>query len=218
MYKYCHFHEDHVHDTNDCRQLREHIKEAVKSGQLSHLMRGIKKERVKAFENQRVEGKNDKGDVPAEAPILMIRKDESYMKNNALKGFTSEGKEIAFPSRGSNFAAPVVVKAKIFRRETIHQSIQDRFEGPFNQIFRVKSWSSGEIPLEITISDAPLARKETLNFVIEKSNLLYNMLLGRTAMQKIGIVVSTIHGAIKFYTIEGVGTVFLTYESDKVKG
>ncbi|GJX84271.1 hypothetical protein Tco_0335045 [Tanacetum coccineum] len=50
--KYCHFYEDHGHDTNDCRQLRSQIEEAVKSGQLSHLVKGIKKERAKAFKNQ----------------------------------------------------------------------------------------------------------------------------------------------------------------------
>nr|GEV18695.1 putative reverse transcriptase domain-containing protein [Tanacetum cinerariifolium] len=179
--------------------------------QHSHLVNGIKKERVKASKNQRVEGKKDKGDVPAEAPILMIRQDESYTKNNALKVFTSEGKEITFPSRGSNFAAPVVVKAKIFGREVnrVHMDSESSCEG--------KSWSSGEIPLKITISDAPLARKETLKFVIVKSNSPYKMLLERTTMQKIGIVGSTIHRAIKFYTIEGAGTVFLKYESDKVK-
>ncbi|GJZ22793.1 reverse transcriptase domain-containing protein [Tanacetum coccineum] len=43
------------------------------------------------------------------------------------------------------------------------------------------------------------------------------MLLGRTTMQKMGIVVSTIHGAIKFHTTKGIGTVFSTYEFDKVK-
>ncbi|GJY92899.1 hypothetical protein Tco_0508681 [Tanacetum coccineum] len=32
MSKYCHFHEDHGHDTSDYRQLRNHIEEAVKSG------------------------------------------------------------------------------------------------------------------------------------------------------------------------------------------
>ncbi|GJR27521.1 reverse transcriptase domain-containing protein [Tanacetum coccineum] len=44
MYKYFHFHEDHGHDTNDYRQLRYQIEEAVKSGQLFHLVKGIKKE------------------------------------------------------------------------------------------------------------------------------------------------------------------------------
>ncbi|GJU05440.1 reverse transcriptase domain-containing protein [Tanacetum coccineum] len=134
---------DHGHDTNDCRQLRNQIEEVVKLGQLSHLVKGIKKER-----------------------------DESYTKNSALEGFIPESREITFPSRGSNSSAP---------------SIQDRFEGPFNQIFR------GNLGLP------------------------YNMLLGRTSMQKMGILVSTIHGAIKFHTTKGIGIVFSTYESNTVK-
>ncbi|GKB55307.1 hypothetical protein Tco_0906060 [Tanacetum coccineum] len=43
MSKYCHFHEDYGHDTNDCRHLKTQIQEAVNSGQLSHLVKGIKK-------------------------------------------------------------------------------------------------------------------------------------------------------------------------------
>ncbi|GJX88516.1 hypothetical protein Tco_0340530 [Tanacetum coccineum] len=106
MSKYCHFYEDHGHGTNESHQLRNQIEEAVKSGQLSHLVKGIKKERVKAPENQRVEGKKDKGTAPAKAPIIMIRQDESYTKNNALEGFSLESREITFPSKGSNSSAP----------------------------------------------------------------------------------------------------------------
>nr|GEY29394.1 hypothetical protein [Tanacetum cinerariifolium] len=138
---------------------------------------------------------------------------------------------------GSNSTAPVVIKAKIFRREVsrVHidsgSSCEVIYEHCFTKIrpskidlkvpligfSREESWSIWEIPLEITIGDAPLVRKETLNFVIVKSNSPYNMLLGRIAMQKIGIVVSTIHNAIKFHIAKGVGSVFLTYESDEVK-
>ncbi|GJQ97637.1 reverse transcriptase domain-containing protein [Tanacetum coccineum] len=50
----------------------------------------------------------------------------------------------------------------------------------------------------------PLTRKETLNFVIVNFDSPYDMLLGRTAMQKMEIVVSTIHGAIKFHTTRGI--------------
>ena len=53
---------------------------------------------------------------------------------------------------------------------------------PLIKFLGEKSWSIGEIPLEITIGDAPLARKETLNFVIVNSKSPYNMLLGRTTM------------------------------------
>ncbi|GJU04986.1 hypothetical protein Tco_1121416, partial [Tanacetum coccineum] len=67
------------------------------------------------------------------------------------------------------------------------------------------------------IGDPPLTRKETLNFMIVKFDLSYSMLLGRTAMQKMEIVVSTIHWAIKFHTTRGIDTVFSTHESDKVR-
>nr|GEV69919.1 hypothetical protein [Tanacetum cinerariifolium] len=81
-----------------------------------------------------------------------------------------------------------------------------------------KSWSIGEVLLEITIGDASLARSETLNFIIVRSNSSYNMLLERKTMQKIVMVVSTIHRAVKFHTTQGIETVFSTQESDRIKG
>nr|GEW39262.1 hypothetical protein [Tanacetum cinerariifolium] len=53
MTKYCHFHENHGHDTKDCRGLRHQIEEAVKLRQLSHLVKGIKKQKAKASDTQR---------------------------------------------------------------------------------------------------------------------------------------------------------------------
>ncbi|GKC75000.1 hypothetical protein Tco_1125774, partial [Tanacetum coccineum] len=43
-----------------------------------------------------------------------------------------------------------------------------------------RSWSVDEIPLEITIGDAPLSRIETLNFINVRFDSSHNMLLGRT--------------------------------------
>ncbi|GKC08121.1 hypothetical protein Tco_0999731 [Tanacetum coccineum] len=45
-----------------------------------------------------------------------------------------------------------------------------------------------EVLLEITIGDTPLSRSKTLIFVIIRSNSPYNVLLGRTAMQKMGML------------------------------
>nr|GEY04040.1 reverse transcriptase domain-containing protein [Tanacetum cinerariifolium] len=51
MSKYYHFYKDHGHDTNQCRELRYHIKETVKSGQLYHLV-GIKKGKENVLDTQ----------------------------------------------------------------------------------------------------------------------------------------------------------------------
>nr|GEV10469.1 reverse transcriptase domain-containing protein [Tanacetum cinerariifolium] len=48
---------DHGHDTNDCRELRHLIEEAVKSGQLTHLVKGIKKARRRFQTPNRVDSK-----------------------------------------------------------------------------------------------------------------------------------------------------------------
>nr|GEX01361.1 retrovirus-related Pol polyprotein from transposon TNT 1-94 [Tanacetum cinerariifolium] len=90
-------HEDYGNKTNDCRQLKNQIEEAVKLGQPSHLVKEIKKGKVKASENQRTKGKKDKITTPSKEPILMIRQDESYTKNK-FTGLTSKSKEITFPS------------------------------------------------------------------------------------------------------------------------
>ncbi|GJU35197.1 reverse transcriptase domain-containing protein [Tanacetum coccineum] len=52
MSKYCHFHEDHGHDTNQCWELKHQIEEAIKSGQLAHLVKGIKEGKAKVSDTQ----------------------------------------------------------------------------------------------------------------------------------------------------------------------
>ncbi|GJZ64452.1 reverse transcriptase domain-containing protein [Tanacetum coccineum] len=78
------------------------------------------------------------------------------------------------------------------------------------------SWPLGEVSLDIAVGDSPFIRMETLNFTIVRSNSPHNLLLGRTTMQKMGIVVSMIHRAIKFDTLRGIGTIFSTHEPDRV--
>nr|GEY29512.1 hypothetical protein [Tanacetum cinerariifolium] len=70
--------------------------EVVKSGQLSHHVKGIKKERAKTFDSQQGE-KKEKSTTPAEAPILMINQEEACSRNNISKSPTFKGREITFP-------------------------------------------------------------------------------------------------------------------------
>ncbi|GKF80498.1 hypothetical protein Tco_0239100, partial [Tanacetum coccineum] len=78
---------------------------------------------------------------------------------------------------------------------------------------REESWLLGEVPLEVTIREGPLTITKTLTFVIVRSDSPHNLLLGRTAIKETGIVVSRVHGAIKFHTPNGVGTIFSEHNS-----
>ncbi|XP_071738999.1 uncharacterized protein [Rutidosis leptorrhynchoides] len=68
----------------------------------------------------------------------------------------------------------------------------------------------GVLPLDVKLfdeNDASLARQVRLDFYVMGTSSRYNILLGRSALGKFGIVPSTIHGMIKFTTHKGVATI-----------
>ncbi|GKB15688.1 hypothetical protein Tco_0849611 [Tanacetum coccineum] len=200
MTKYCHFYEDHGHDTNDYRELRHQIMEAVKSGQLSHLVKG----KTKVPNTQRGDGKKEKNTAPIEAPILMIRRkprERRVSVNLLTKQFIKFFLGITFPPvvGNNNSSTPVIIKAKISGRQVnrVYMESGSSCEVIYEHCFlklkpsirshRVDSkvslvgfsgehsWPIGEVPLEITIGDAPFTRTETLNFVILRSISPHNL-------------------------------------------
>ncbi|GJV73425.1 reverse transcriptase domain-containing protein [Tanacetum coccineum] len=184
---------------------RSQIKEAVKSGQLFDFVKGINKERAKAFDSQRGE-KKEKRTTPAEAPILTINQEEARIRNSISKNLNFEGREIAFPSPPTNYSSQLLITVIIEAK-------------PLYNGGEKESWAIGEVYYGDHDSEAPLSsmRLQLLSDIV-RSNSPYNMLLRRTTMQKMGMVVFTIHGAVKFHTTQGIRTMFSTHESDKING
>nr|GEV12697.1 reverse transcriptase domain-containing protein [Tanacetum cinerariifolium] len=108
------------------------------------------------------EKRKKKNTTSAGAPILMINREEADTRNSTSKSLAFIEREITFPpvTKGSNSLAPIVLKAKIFRREV------GRYTWIVAAHAREKFWAIGEVLLEITIGDTPLSRSKTLNFVI----------------------------------------------------
>ncbi|XP_071688924.1 uncharacterized protein [Rutidosis leptorrhynchoides] len=68
----------------------------------------------------------------------------------------------------------------------------------------------GVLSLDVELfdeNDDSLVRRARLDFYVMRTSSRYNMLLGRTALGKFGIVPSTIHGMIKFATHKGVAII-----------
>ncbi|GKD68338.1 reverse transcriptase domain-containing protein, partial [Tanacetum coccineum] len=239
--RYCHFHEDYGHETNQCRELKHQIEEAVKSGQLAHLVKGVKEKKEKTTGTRSEERKKEeKKPILDKVHVLMIsRKNRNVKKRPANHGEIGEITFPPLPNVGS--ADPVIIKVYISGRqvnrvyldggsscEVIYEhcflklkpsirSLRVDSNTPLVGFSGEQSWPLGEIPLEIMIGEGPIAVTKTLTFVIVKSDSPHNLLLGRTAMQQMGIVVSTVHGAIKFHTPRGIGTIFSEYNSQKPK-
>nr|GEW10350.1 reverse transcriptase domain-containing protein [Tanacetum cinerariifolium] len=90
------------------------------------------------------------------------------------------------------------------QRDNFKRSLRADSKTPLVGFFGEYSGPLGEVPLEITIGEGLLTVTKTLNFVIIRSDSPHNLLLGRTDMQQMGIVVSTIHEAIKFHMPKGI--------------
>ncbi|GJR62000.1 reverse transcriptase domain-containing protein [Tanacetum coccineum] len=200
---------------------------------LTHLVKDIKKKKEKVSDTQLGEQKEERKKAkPAETHVLMIsRKSCNPRKRYAEEDYNKVG-EITFPpvTKDKSLADPVIIKAYVSGRqvnrvymdsgsscEVIYEhcflklkpsirSLRVDSKTPLVGFSEEYSWPLGEVPLEITIGEGLLIITKMPNFVIVRSDSPHNLLLGRTAMQQMGIVVSTIHEAIKFHTPKGIGT------------
>ncbi|GKA22331.1 reverse transcriptase domain-containing protein [Tanacetum coccineum] len=193
------------------------FEKAVNSGQLSHLVKGLKKERTKSSDIPRGESKKDKGTAPAEAPILMVSRVDHITKSPAQENTDYGRNEIIFPLVAKVNNAPVIIEAKIFRRKVgrVYMDSGSSSEIIYEHCFVKLNPTIKATTVDLKTPLVGFSRTEILNFIIVRSESLHNILLGRTAMQRMGIVVSTIHGAIKFHTKKGIGTVLSVDETEE---
>nr|XP_043615708.1 uncharacterized protein LOC122587593 [Erigeron canadensis] len=70
-----------------------------------------------------------------------------------------------------------------------------------------RTWSLGEVTLNVTVGSIPRIRTEALTFMIVREKSPYKVILGRSAMRRMGMVPSPIHSIVKFPTPHGVGSV-----------
>ncbi|GJS94842.1 hypothetical protein Tco_0801810 [Tanacetum coccineum] len=154
--------------------------------------------------------KGDRVTTPIEAPVLMISRRNGTPKRKSTEESTRELEKITFPPVSGNDKSsdPVIIKAKIFRRQVnrVYMNSGSLCEVIYEQCFLQLKPSIRSLRVDLKVL--------VIGFLREHSWPL-GEILRRTTMQKIGIVVSTIHTAIKFYTPVGVGTVLSTYKPDK---
>ncbi|PWA89314.1 hypothetical protein CTI12_AA112520 [Artemisia annua] len=66
-----------------------------------------------------------------------------------------------------------------------------------------RSYPEDVISLEFTVKTYPLSKSIMMDFHIVKSTLKYNVLMGRSTLQKLSIGVSTIRSLAEFPTMVG---------------
>ncbi|GJQ97415.1 integrase, catalytic region, zinc finger, CCHC-type containing protein [Tanacetum coccineum] len=148
----------------------------------------VTKKREKTSDTQSGEKKKEEKLALEKTSILMVSgRDHMLKKRPASDNGTGEITFPPIPNKGSS--DPLVIKMYISGRQV-------------NMAYLESGW------------DSILPRGAFL----EKSrgHSPHNLLLGRTAMKEMGIVVSRVHGAIKFHTPNGVGTIFSEHNSQRL--
>ncbi|GJV56419.1 reverse transcriptase domain-containing protein [Tanacetum coccineum] len=115
--KFCDFHNDKGHSTDECMQLKKQIKELVRAGKLSHLIKEIKQGRDQT--------KNGKKEAPAKdksLAIYMIQPWQRMTRQKLTQSF-ARSNEIMLPplANSDGIEGPLVIEAEI-GRHMIHRS------------------------------------------------------------------------------------------------
>nr|GEX13022.1 reverse transcriptase domain-containing protein [Tanacetum cinerariifolium] len=166
--KFCVFHNDKGHITDECVQLRKQIEELVRAGKLSHFINEIRRDR-----DQQKTRKNNAPVKDKAATIYMIQPWQRVTRQKVIQSF-AHVKEITFPSYAT-------------KKGTGGRENQWTCHTPH---IRGRRLLDG--------GDAEHFTREWVNFMIVRSPSPYNNIIGRHGIREIQAVLSMAHGMLKF--------------------
>ncbi|GKA30176.1 reverse transcriptase domain-containing protein [Tanacetum coccineum] len=225
--KFCEFHGDVGHNTDECNHLRRQIEDMLKAGKLSHIINELKQNSVK--DQQKKKGETSGKEKPQS--ILMIQSWQKTVRQKISQSF-SPNLEISFPSLEDDEGTegPLIIEAEIGGHQ-VHRMYVDGgssfkilYERCFNRLRpeirnqmipattslvgfsgEIK-WPLGQITLLVKIGDDEHSTSTWMDFMIVRSTSPYNGIIGRPGLREIHAVPSTTHEMIKFPVTGGILT------------
>ncbi|GJV09811.1 reverse transcriptase domain-containing protein [Tanacetum coccineum] len=223
--RYCDYHQEKGHYTNDCIQLRKQLEMTLESGKLNHLVKDVR---------QRGRGPYGR-EKPQPAKIINVISVNSvkYKKRKVREATKSwMNIPISFPAISSEdiFEEPLIVEAEVegylVRRVYVDEgsSVEVMFEHYFENLNpKIKAWLKetqtdligfvgeiskplGKIELEVCFGNGGLCRRTSMRFIVVRAPSPYNIILGRPRLKTLRAIPSTIHSMMKFPTPKGITT------------
>nr|GEY75365.1 reverse transcriptase domain-containing protein [Tanacetum cinerariifolium] len=211
------------------------IKELIKGGKLSHVIKELKQGSGKDQPKAATKRETSKKDKPL--AILMVQPWQRVARQKITQSF-SPNLKFLFPSLGDEDGAegPMIIETEI-GGHFIHRIYVDgvltseiRYEHCFNRLHpEVKNqmvpataphigfseeiiWPMGQILMPIKIGDAEHFTYTRMNIMVVRSPSPCNGIIGRPGVRKIQVVPSTTHGMLKFLATGGI----LTLRSSRI--
>nr|GEV30336.1 reverse transcriptase domain-containing protein [Tanacetum cinerariifolium] len=194
--KFCDFHNDKGHSTDECMQLKKQIEELVRAGKLSHLIKEIKQgrdyfERVGEIAFPQLAASNG-----TEGPLVI----EAEMGGHMIHRMYIDG--------GSSMEIPYEHCFNRLRPEIKNQMVPSTTS--LTGFSSETIWPLGQLRLLVTIGVVTHSTKAWMNFMVVKSMSHYNGIIGRPGLKAIQAVPSTVHGMLKFLVEGGIATIRCT--------
>ncbi|GJW92628.1 reverse transcriptase domain-containing protein [Tanacetum coccineum] len=227
--KFCEFHGEVGHTTDECMHLKRQIEEMLKAGKLSHLIKELKQSNGK--DQTKVAKKGEAAGKDKPLAILMVQTGRKIAKQRITQTFSPETM-ISFPPLGEEDGTegPMVIEAEV-GGHLVHRMYVDGgasseflYEHCFNQLRpEIKNqmvlattylvgfsgeiiWPLGQVSLLVKIGDEEYSTSAWMNFMIVRSHSPYNGIIGRPGVRRIKAIPSTAHGMLKFLVTGGTVT------------
>ncbi|GJX69878.1 reverse transcriptase domain-containing protein [Tanacetum coccineum] len=227
--KFCEFHGEVWHTTDECMHLKRQIEEMLKAGKLSHLIKELKqnngKDQAKTVKKGETSGK-DKS-----LAILMVQAWQRVARQRITQTFSPES-VISFPplEEEDGTEGPMIIEAEMgghcvhrmyvdggSSSEILYEHCFNRFRPEIkNQMVHAATplvgfsgeiiWPLGQISLLVKIGDEEHSTSAWMNFMVERSPSPYNGIIGIPGVRKIRAIPSTTHGMLKFPVVGGIVT------------
>ncbi|GJY85938.1 hypothetical protein Tco_0499964 [Tanacetum coccineum] len=197
--KFCEFHGEVDHTTDECMYLKRQIEELLKVEKLSHLIKELKQSNGKDQEKAAKKEETLEKDKPlailmdgTEGPMII----EAEMGGHFVHRMYLDG--------GSYSEILYEHYFNIFRPKVRNQMVPATtpLVGFSGEII----WPLRQISLLIKIGDEEHSTSAWMNFMVVRSPSLYNGIIGRPGVRRIHAVPSTAHGMLKFPVTGGTVT------------
>nr|GEV38977.1 reverse transcriptase domain-containing protein [Tanacetum cinerariifolium] len=193
--RYCAYHQEKGHYTNDYIQLRKQLEMemALESRKLNHLVKDIRRG-----------GRGPHGqDDPQPAKIINVINVNSVKdKKRKVKETTESWMNISITfsaiSAEDVSEEPLIVEAGVEGYLVMRVYVDEGSE---------VSKPLGKIELEVCFGNGGLYMRNSMKFIVVRAPSPYNIILGRPDLKTIRAISSTIHTKMKFLTPKGVATV-----------
>ncbi|GJV64290.1 reverse transcriptase domain-containing protein [Tanacetum coccineum] len=224
--RYCEYHGQKGDYTNDCFHLKKQLEISLESEKLNHLVKDV---RQRGNNQERPMGNNNRGKI-----LNMVYESSTGRKHKAPHKLQEYWMNvpITFPPISIDDVSdgPLIVEAEVggfwVRRVFVDQGAAEQvmFEHCFDHLSQdIKSRLTptqtelvgfsgeqlvpiGKIELEVQFEGGGLTRRTMMKFTVVRASSPYNIILGRTGLQELRAVSSTVHAMLKFPTPKGITT------------